>query len=78
MSDVMSMIEGKITQLQTELQNAKTYLSQINEAIEKLTSDRKSITEQVLGMNGALQAYNSTIVANKTSNNAVGTIVGAQ
>lgn len=61
MSDIMSVLEGKINQLNTDLQNAKAYLCQINESVEKLANDKKNVTEQILGMTGAIQAYTSTL-----------------
>lgn len=59
-SEINVKVEDKVKQLQNDLNNQSSYLSNINDAIKKLINDRKTTQANIHMINGAIQAYNET------------------
>jgi len=61
MSDLRKTIEEKIKELQEKLKSQNSYIADINNAIEKLKSDKETTTNNIYIINGAIQAYADTL-----------------
>lgn len=54
-------IQKKVEELSKAIQDKTAYLSQMESAVKKLTTDIKTIEQSVIEHTGAIQAYSSVL-----------------
>lgn len=68
MSLTSQEIEKKIAELEEQSKKHSTYMTEINQAIEKLSTDKNTVIGNLQVMNGAIQAYKD--ILNKVTSGA--------
>jgi hypothetical protein len=70
MSDLVSKIEAKISELQNQVKSHGSYINEIAAAIEKMTADKATSSNNINIINGAIQAYTDIMNVLKASESA--------
>jgi hypothetical protein len=61
MIEVLNSIESKIKGHQEDLQKKSTYLSNINDALKKLSSDKEVTISEINALQGAIHGYSESL-----------------
>jgi hypothetical protein len=60
-ASIVSTVESKIAELQTQVKTHSGFLTEIGQALEKFAADKLTTNNNLNILNGAIQAYNDVL-----------------